>query len=161
MPTFLTFDEFNDVLARSAGMLVFVITAECDDEGAQQGRFVEQTVGQVATVHLLCAAVTPSPKLAWYEGGDTRLLITSQGSSPHEVLEALQEAQRVAATRPGVAEEKARVAALIPGEFRRWHHRCAKEMHGRERAHRLLHESSLPRALIATFRRDHEHEHAR
>ena len=107
MPTFLTFDEFNDVLARSAGMLVFVITAECGDEGARQGRFVEETVSPFATVHLLCAAVMPSPKLAWYEGGDTRLLITSQGSSPQEVLDALQEAQRVAASRPGVAEEKA------------------------------------------------------
>ena len=107
MPAFLTFDEFNDVLGRTAGMLVFVITPECDDEGAQHGRLVEQTVRQFATVHLLCGAIAHSPTLSWYEGGDARPLITSQGSSPKEVLDALQEAQRVAASRPGVAEEKA------------------------------------------------------
>ena len=107
MPAFLTFDEFNDVLGCTAGMLVFVITSECDDAGVQQGRVVEQAVGQRATVHLLCGAVTPSPKLAWYEGGDVRPLVTSHGSSPDEVLDALQEAQRVAASRPSVAEEKA------------------------------------------------------
>ncbi len=123
MPAFLTFDEFSDVLGRSAGMLVFVITSECDEEGAHHGRLVERAVGAFATVHLMCGAVATSPTLSWYEGGDARLLITSQGASPREVLDALQEAQRAAASRSSVAEEKAqeekntaRTAAMLASE---------------------------------------------
>jgi hypothetical protein len=56
----------------------------------------------------MCAAVSPSPTLVFYEGGDTRPLLTREGRASLRTLRAdLAEAVRRAGTRPS-AEDEAR-----------------------------------------------------
>jgi hypothetical protein len=103
---FLSFDEFSDVLARASGMLVVVLTSSCDEVGVNEGREVELILKKSVSVHLMCAPVPTSPTLVFYEGGDARPLLTSPGpTTPQQLLDALEEAMRIVASRPSVAEE--------------------------------------------------------
>lgn len=106
MPAFLSFDEFSDVVSRGSGVLLFVITAECDGAARRLGLQLRRIVGPSAAVHLMCADVTTSPTLVFYEGGDARPLLTREGpESVRLVSDDLAEAVRRAASRPTAAEE--------------------------------------------------------
>jgi hypothetical protein len=105
-PTFISFDEFSTIINVGSGVVLFVLTAECDDSARILGRRCEQALGKSAAVHLMCAAASPSPTFVFYEGGDTRPLLTREGWLSSEALaEDLAEAMRRAATRPSASEE--------------------------------------------------------
>lgn len=106
MPAFISFDEFSDVLGRSSGILLFVLTAECDGAARRLGRRLQRAVGQSVAVHLMCADVAASPTLVFYEGGDSRPLFTREGpASVRSVADDLVEATRRASSRPSAEEE--------------------------------------------------------
>jgi len=89
-------------------MVVAVLTSRCDDAGVDQFNDIRGVVGTAAAVHLMCASVASSPMLVFYEGGDARPLFTlSAPTSSEQILDALGEASRVAATRPSAADEAA------------------------------------------------------
>lgn len=112
MPSFISFDDFSELVARSSGILLFVITAECDDAAQLAGSELQHRVGALATVHLMCANLEASPTLVYYEGGDARVVLRRAGvESVRAVLEDLDHAARLVASRPSVAEETARKAA--------------------------------------------------
>lgn len=106
MPEFISFAEFSDILGRSSGILLVVLTAECGAAARRLGRRLQRAVGESAALHLMCADVTASPTLVFYEGGDQRPLLTREGpASVSTVSEDLAEAARRAASRPSTAEE--------------------------------------------------------
>ena len=106
MPEFISFAEFSDILGHGSGILLFVLTAECDGAGRRLGRRLQRAVGESVAVHLMCADVTESPTLVFYEGGDSRPLLTREGvESVRSVSDTLAEAARRAASRPSAAEE--------------------------------------------------------
>ena len=113
MAAFLSFDEFSGVLSHSAGMLVVVLTGACDDVGLREAAAVEAVVGHSAAVHLLCAPVPSSPTVVFYEGGDSRPLLTLSAPTDAQVRDALTEAARAAAVRLSAADEAAQREATV------------------------------------------------
>ena len=109
MSAFISFDEFSGIVSRGSGILLFVITEECDVAAHRQGRQLRQIVGRSAAVHLLCAELTTSPTLVFYQGGDPRPLVSREGpESVRLVSDDLTEAVRRAASRPTADEEAER-----------------------------------------------------
>ena len=107
MATFISFDEFSGVLAATDGMLLFVLTPDCNDAGLALGRELERSVGTLATVYLMCAAGRPSVTVAFYRGGDARPLLTREGvDAVRTVREDLEEATRGVATEQMLATEQ-------------------------------------------------------
>ncbi len=112
MPSFISFDEFSDVVGRGSGILIFAITNECDDAALLAGNELQRIVGTTATVYLMCANVAAAPTLVYYEGGDTRVLARREGTeSVATVMEDVADAKRRAASRPTAADEAERHAA--------------------------------------------------
>lgn len=114
MPSFISFDEFSELVARGSGILVMVITGECDEAAQLAGIALQERVGTSATVHLMCADVVPSPTLVYYAGGDTRVVLRREGSDAVQtVLADVELAALLAASRLSATEEAARDAAHI------------------------------------------------
>lgn len=108
MPQFISFNDFSELVARSSGILLIVITDECDEAAQHSGSALQQRVGHAATVRLMCANVGVYPTLVYYEGGDSRVVLRREGAEAlRTVLEDVRHAARLAASRPTVAEEAA------------------------------------------------------
>lgn len=114
LPSFISFDEFTGLVTRGSGILLIVITDECDDAAQLAGSALQRRVGASATVHLMCANVSVSPTLVYYEGGDARVVLRREGTEAVQtVLEDLEHAARLVASRLSAAEEAARDAAHV------------------------------------------------
>lgn len=100
MPAFLGFGEFSDAIQHGAGMQLFVLTRECDDDAKQLGERLRLDIGPTISVHNMCADAYTSPSLVFYAGGDLRPLITLRGElSSLTIADALSEAMHLASTR--------------------------------------------------------------
>ena len=103
---FISFDEFSDAIDRGSDIILIVMTADCDDAAERLGSQVRRIVGRSATVHQMCADGTVSPTIVYYQGGDTRPILTREGPEAlRSVSEDLAEARRLSTTRPTPAEE--------------------------------------------------------
>ena len=110
MPTFISFDEFTELIGHSSGILLFVLTATCDGEARRLGRRLQRTVGASAAVHLMCTGVA-SPTLVFYVGGHPQPLVKREGPAPSRaVLADLAEAMRLSSALPSVHEDLKRQA---------------------------------------------------
>ncbi len=105
MTALISFDEFSDLVSHGSGILLFVLTPECNDAAARLGDQLRRSVGQSAAVHVMYADVEDAPVLVFYEGGDQRPLVRRSGSAVGSAAELLIEALRLAASRPSAAAE--------------------------------------------------------
>lgn len=107
LPDFISFEEFERLVAGRPGLLLFVITAKCDAAARRNGRRVQQAVG-AAAVHLMCAELDRPPTIVFYEGGDARPLLQREGPTALDhVARDCVEASRIAVSRPTVIQERA------------------------------------------------------
>ena len=108
MTTFISYDGFVHLLHEHSGLLVVAMVSKCDHEARSFGQELEARVGGRASVRLMCAPIDDAPTLVFYEGGDPRVLLSRSGTEVIGSVSALlDEAARMAAMRPTVAEEMA------------------------------------------------------
>jgi hypothetical protein len=104
MPAFVSFDEFTDLANHGTGMLVFALTAECDDAARQFGADLQREVGQSAAVHLMWTGEGTVPTLVFYVGGDARPILTRDYRGAGSIAADLAEAEYLMTRRPSLAE---------------------------------------------------------
>ncbi len=114
LPDFISFEEFNRLVAGRSGLLLFVITADCGAAARRSGRRVQRTVGEAAAVFLMCAEQNGPLTLVVYEGGDARPLLRREGPTAlGNVANDYAEAARIAVTRPTASQEQEARTRLI------------------------------------------------
>ena len=114
---FLSYEEFMTELGNGSGLMLFMLTARCDDAAHGLARELGQTLGDTVPVRVMCAQVTTSPTLVYYEGGDHRPLLTRIG--PDAVTGAradVVEARLIATSRGRALQQELETEQMLATE---------------------------------------------